>query len=69
MRRARDLLITAVVGFAVPIGLISVMWFAPIPRTWWSLALFVGVLLMPAAVVAGRHPRRRRGRAADGRAG
>ncbi len=62
----RDLVVTILVvvavGLALPIGVLIALWYLPVPRTWWSLAIFVINLLIPMAtgLVAGHHLRRLR---------
>ena len=43
------ILILVIVGLALPIGGVFALWYLPVPRTWWSLALFVINLLIPVA--------------------
>jgi hypothetical protein len=35
------ILVMVVAGLALPIGVLIALWYLPVPRTWWSLAIFV----------------------------
>jgi hypothetical protein len=50
----------AVIGVALPVGTVALLWYLPVARTWWSLAIFVAALVLPIAVglVGGRQLRR-----------
>jgi membrane protein YdbS with pleckstrin-like domain len=60
----RDLVVTIlvmiVVGLALPFGVLIALWYLPVPRTWWSLAIFVVNLLIPTATGLVAVPRLRR---------
>jgi len=36
-------------GFALPVGVATLLWYLPVPRRWWFLAILVANFLMPAA--------------------
>ncbi len=60
----RGLMVTTVavvvVGFAVPVCVVTLLWYLPVPRSWWSLAILVASLLIPfAAGIVGAHRMRR----------
>jgi membrane protein YdbS with pleckstrin-like domain len=44
-----SILILVVIGLALPVGGVFALWYWPVPRTWWSLALFVINLVIPLA--------------------
>jgi hypothetical protein len=49
-----------VVGFVVPVGVWTLAWFLPVPRTWWTLAILAAVCLLPVVtgILGGRRLRR-----------
>jgi len=60
----RALLLTiaamVVIGVALPIGVGALLWYLPVPRTWWSLAIMIVNFMIPPAtgVVCMRRVRR-----------
>ena len=42
----------AAFGLALPIGVLIAFWYLPVPRTWWSLTIFMISFWIPAAAAA-----------------
>jgi len=49
MRIATAIAVVAV-ACVVAVGVMTVLWYLPVPRTWWSFTMFVAACLFPVIV-------------------